>query len=63
MPEYRITYSIERRDDGHDFTEIGFGSSTAASTIEDALYAVQSQIQNREWETTDGMPDPSEATR
>lgn len=64
MPEYRITYTIERRpDSAADFTEIGFGSSHAAGTVDAAAYDVESQIQNRMWETDGGMPVPSEADR
>ncbi|MDG4791960.1 hypothetical protein O7626_39800 [Micromonospora sp. WMMD1102] len=66
MPEteYRITYTIERRERGaSDFTEIGFGSSHATGTVDAAAYDVESQIQNRQWETGDGMPDPLEVGR
>jgi len=60
--EFRISYVIERRMPGEgDFAEIGFGSSGAWGDIDGALYTVQSDIQNRQWETTDGMPDPDEA--
>ena len=60
MPEFRITYTIERRDSAGAFTEIGFGSSAGDSTLDAALYHVQSDIQNRQWETSPGMPDPDE---
>ncbi len=60
--EYRITYTIERRDDGEvDFTEIGYGSSGAAETIDAALYEVQSEVQNQLWDTEPGMPEPAGA--
>lgn len=59
--EFRITYSIERRQAGDaDFTEIGFGSTSAGNTVDSALYFAQSDIQNRQWETSAGMPDPGE---
>lgn len=59
---YRITYTIERREDGEaDFTEVGFGSTAGDESIDAALYHAQSDIQNRQWETTDGMPEPVDA--
>ncbi|WP_431881671.1 hypothetical protein [Micromonospora chalcea] len=59
--EYRINYTIERRSSGEDeFNEIGFGSSGAWSDVNAALYAVQSDVQHRQWETNLGQPDPSE---
>jgi hypothetical protein len=60
VPDFRITYAIERRDDAGDFTEIGFGSSAGDPTVDAALYHVQSDIQNRQWETSPGMPEPDE---
>ncbi len=60
--EYRIDYTITRRaDDGGDFTEIGFGSSGTSYSPEHAAHLLQSAIEHREWETTDGMPDPDAA--
>ncbi len=62
--EYRIEYQIQRKrvgDDIFEFVEIGFGSSGHESDIDAALYAVQSDIQTRHWETTDGMPGPGDA--
>ena len=57
--EYRIDYTITRRQDGdEDFTEIGFGSSGAWENIDAASYAMESDIQNRQWETKPGQPDP-----
>ncbi len=59
MDEFRIDYAITRRRDGEgDFTEIGFGSTPASSTVDGALYTVQSTVQNRQWETSGDMPDP-----
>ena len=59
--EYRIEFSIQRRlPDEDDFTEIGFGSSGGWSTVDQAEHMLGSGIANREWETTPGMPDPSE---
>jgi hypothetical protein len=52
VAEYRIEFSIHRRDDGaEDFAEIGFGSSGAWSDVDQAAYEVGSAVQNREWET------------
>jgi hypothetical protein len=57
--EYRIDYTIKYQGpDDEDFTEIGFGTSGEAATVNAALYAVESDIQNRQWETSVGMPDP-----
>jgi len=57
--EYRIEYSIQRCPEGTDsFVEIGFGSSGTSGTVDRALYAIQSDVQNRLWEATEGMPDP-----
>lgn len=60
MPDqFRIEYTIQRRRDGSPhFKDIGFGSSGDSGSIDGALYAVQSDIQNRLWETSAGMPDP-----
>lgn len=60
--DYRITFTIERRQDGEsDFTEVGFGCSGTSSSPEHAAHLLQSAIEHREWETTDGMPDPASA--
>jgi len=62
--EYRIEFSINRRDAGEDdFTEIGFGSSGAWSSVNQASHMAASAIECREWETTRGMPNPSEVDR
>lgn len=58
-PKFRIQYTLSRSTDGETFTEVGFGASSDSSTIADAIYAVQSDIQNQNWETTAGMPEPS----
>lgn len=59
--EYRIEYSIQRRlPTDEDFVEIGFGSSGASSTISDAAFALESYVDNYQWETTPGMPDPED---
>jgi hypothetical protein len=59
MAEYRIEFSIQRRAEGEeDFTEIGFGSSCAASSVDLAAGEVESTVQNRMWETGPGQPDP-----
>lgn len=60
MSEYRITYSIERLGADGDYEEIGFGSSCSHGTIDMALYNVESDVMNRNWETTEGMPEPEE---
>jgi len=61
MANYRIEYVIQRADDDSDeFVEIGFGSSATWSDVDAALYAIDSDIQNRAWETESGQPDPSE---
>lgn len=62
MPEYRIDFSITRRDDGaDDFVEIGFGSSGAWDDVDAAAHAVQSAVQHREWETSDTILDEEPA--
>ncbi len=62
MNEYRINYTIERRQPGEaEFIEIGFGSSGGWGDVDAAMYAAQSDVDNRQWETTDGMPEPRDA--
>ena len=62
--EYRITYAIETAIvDTDEWEEIGFGSSGAWSGVDAAAYDVESQIQNRAWETDGGMPDPRSIDR
>ena len=59
--EYRIEYTIQRRRPGdEDFTDIGFGSSGGWADVDAALYAMSSDVDNRQWETKAGMPDPRE---
>lgn len=58
--KYRIEYTIHADDGDETWREIGFGSSGAWDGIDEALYAVQSYIQNRQWETEPGMPDPQD---
>lgn len=60
--QYRIEYTIVR-DQGGVEAEIGFGSSGGWSSIDGAAYAMESDIQNRQWETTVGMPDPTDVDR
>lgn len=61
MADYRINYVIERRLPGEDdFTEIGFGGSRMSDNPDGCAYDVESQVQNRQWETEPGQPDPSE---
>lgn len=57
MSEFEIRYTILRNE-----VEIGFGAATWSS-VDGALYAVESDIQNRNWETEPGMPDPKEVDR
>jgi hypothetical protein len=57
--EYRIDFTITRREDGDDdFTEIGFGSSGAWSTPAQAAHMLASDMDHCQWETSPGMPDP-----
>jgi hypothetical protein len=64
VAEYRIEFSIQRREEGEDdFTEIGFGSSGAWSTLAACTFSIDSGVTNGEWETTPGMPDPDEVHR
>lgn len=58
--EFRIEYTIQAIDSGEDWVDVGFGSSGAWDDVGSALYAIQSDIQNRQWETEPGMPDPKE---
>ena len=59
--EYEITYTIRRYVGGSEEPEeIGFGASGRCADIDAALYAIQSDIQNDQWETEPGMPDPDE---
>ncbi|WP_157410984.1 hypothetical protein [Actinoplanes rectilineatus] len=61
MADFRITFSIERRlPDESSYSEVGFGTSASASTVDDAAYQLLSAVQNGEWETGPGMPNPSE---
>jgi hypothetical protein len=64
MPEYRIDFTITMRGpDDDDFKEIGFGSSGAWNSIGAAEYEVGSIIDNRQWETQPGMPDPESVNK
>jgi len=57
---YRVEFQVQRRLPGdEDFTEIGFGSSGGCGSIDGAAFAAECLIERREWETTDGMPDPA----
>jgi hypothetical protein len=56
---YQIDYVVRRRRPcDPDFVEIGFGTSAGWSNIAGASYAIETDIERRQWETTDGMPDP-----
>ena len=62
MTEYRIEFQIQRATaDGEDFEEIGFGSSGAWDTIDQAVYSLESSVCNGIWETEKGQPDPDDA--
>ncbi|MDH6282899.1 hypothetical protein [Prescottella agglutinans] len=59
--EYRIEYTILRAPEGSDdFVEVGFGSSGSSTDLNSAAYDLDSQVQNRMWETEPGMPDPND---
>lgn len=62
-PAYRIEYSLQRADswDG-EFVEVGFGSSAACDSPDDAAYVIGAQVTHNEWETHPGMPDPDALT-
>jgi hypothetical protein len=62
MADYRIEFTVHRREDGEeDFTEIGFGSSGACGDVDAAAYEAQTILQRREWETDANMPAPEDA--
>jgi hypothetical protein len=54
MPEYQIDFTIRR-----DGVEVGFGGANGG-TVDFAAETVATLLQRREWETTPGMPDPTE---
>lgn len=57
--EYHIEFQLQRAGAGEeDFEEIGFGSTGGWSDVDQAAHILISMIQNREWETENGMPDP-----
>ena len=59
MADYRIEFTIQRREPGdEDFTDIGFGSSGSWGSLDGATHMADSLLQSREWETEPGMPDP-----
>lgn len=61
---YRIEFQVQRRRPGEeDFTEIGFASSGGWGTPAEAAHMVSSAVDNYEWETQDGQPDPAEVKR
>lgn len=60
--QYRIDYTITQIKGGEE-TEIGFGTSNSWSTIDGASYAMESDIQNRLWETSADMPDPRDVDK
>lgn len=59
--DYEIVYTLRRRLPGEeDFTEVGFGASGMWSTPDECAHMVLSAVQNYDWETEAGMPDPDE---
>jgi hypothetical protein len=58
VPRFRIDFTIYRDDE-----EVGYGASTPEGSVVDALYALESVIQNRLWETTPDMPEPYDLER
>ena len=59
--EYEILYQLGRRLPGeNDFTEIGFGASSAWTTPGQCAHILMSDVQNYGWETEADMPDPDE---
>ena len=64
MAEYRIEYSIQRREVGEDdFTEIGFGSSGAEADLDACTYDIGSDVTHGQWETEGSHPDPEDVMR
>ena len=57
---YRIEFTIQRSTGNGEYEDIGFGSSGSWSDPDQAAHMVTSAVQNREWETEAGMPDPTE---
>jgi hypothetical protein len=55
VSEFEIVYTIRR-----NYQDIGFGVGMGGS-VDSAAFDMESQIQNRVWETSAGMPDPREA--
>lgn len=58
--EFRIEYTIQRNQGDEDWVEVGFGSSGAWLSIDEAEYSMSSYIQNRQWEREHDMPKQSE---
>jgi hypothetical protein len=57
--EYRFEYKIQRkRPQDQDFRTVGFGSSGAWGSVEQALHIATSDVQNGGWETSGRMPSP-----
>ena len=50
----------DRAGDAHYDVASAFIKSMRGSDVDAALYAIQSDVQNRSWETEGDMPDPSE---
>lgn len=59
VTDYRIDFTITRRKPGEDdFSEIGFGSSGAWDSPEQAADMIGADLQHGTWETSGDMPDP-----
>ena len=59
--EYRIEFQIHRAsEEGGEFEEIGFGSSGSWDSTDQCAHVIESAVQNGEWETDPGQPDPDE---
>ncbi|WP_341856403.1 hypothetical protein [Brachybacterium sp. GPGPB12] len=51
MADYRIDFSIMRREEGEeDFSEYAFGSTASSETIQEAGFDAYAAIQNEEWD-------------
>lgn len=53
MTDYRVDFSIMKRETGQeDFTEFAFGSTMSSTTIQEAGFDAHAAIQNEEWDET-----------
>lgn len=57
--DYEIVYQLRRRRPGEeDYSEIGFGATAGWDSPEQCADMVLADVQNYQWETEDGQPDP-----